>query len=549
MILNLSGSNYKAFESFNMDIKPLTILLGANSCGKSSLINALLMISQSYESKDIAESPLRLNGNRIGLGENINIFKDKNKDNILSFSFEFSDKKRMEKLLVSQKHEIAYYYFFLHNILKRFLHDAKKYLPNEEENSTLNDAFFRADLFKSKNLNLISSNLNKFIKIYRENRAVFKDKKWLSEIKSHNIEKIKYSHITYLLNDLIQKKNSTVIPKRIMYSFYYNEKDEVARIQSFEIFNSKNELILRVSNIKGGVVESEVFKKNILNNNKKLILEHIDFNSITMVKDREDKRINYFDNEPKTIVSYFIGLIEIATYNATRDFSLNSINHISPLRAFPQRYYLLDKSIYHEKLDTLNGIQLAEILKKNSSIINKINLLFSEFYISIKIARVNDIIHKIIVTQDGVELELTDVGFGISQVLPILVQAYLSPKDSITIIEQPEIHLHPKMQAWLTDALIKIALEENKNFIIETHSETLIRRIRLRIVDNNSSLQKDHIAIYYIERDDENIHSNLNKIDIKDNGDINWPKNFMDVEINDILAIQQFNIMNKRGIH
>ncbi|EPF6009006.1 AAA family ATPase, partial [Proteus mirabilis] len=190
------------------------------------------------------------------------------------------------------------------------------------------------------------------------------------------------------------------------------------------------------------------------------------------------------------------------------------------------------------------------ILKKNKDILDKVNLLFAKFNIYISIQKTNDIIHRIVVNQDSVELELTDVGFGISQVLPILVQAYLSPRDSITIIEQPEIHLNPKMQAWLTDALILISLNEKKKFIIETHSETLIRRLRLRIVDTDSNLTPDDLLIYHLERDDEANTTTLNKANVNNDGDIIWPKEFMDINIQDILEIQKmkFELKNK-GMH
>ncbi|MNO99610.1 hypothetical protein D3C76_913840 [compost metagenome] len=214
------------------------------------------------------------------------------------------------------------------------------------------------------------------------------------------------------------------------------------------------------------------------------------------------------------------------------------INHVSPLRAFPQRYYLLDKSLHHRKLNALDGTELAEVLKNNPTILKDINILFAPFNIGIDIDKVNNIIHKIVVTQDKVRLELTDVGFGISQVLPILVQAYLSPAKSLTIIEQPEIHLHPNMQAWLADALIKIALEKNKKFLIETHSDALIRRIRLRVVDDSSDLSEQHVNIYYLHRESNLSKTTIEQISVSPTGDLNWPKGFMDVEIKDTIDIQ-----------
>ncbi|HCD7744651.1 TPA: hypothetical protein ND538_000398, partial [Serratia marcescens] len=100
-------------------------------------------------------------------------------------------------------------------------------------------------------------------------------------------------------------------------------------------------------------------------------------------------------------------------------------------------------------------------------------------------------------------------------------------------------HLHPKMQAWLTDALIKIALNSSKRFLIETHSDALVRRLRLRIVDEDSRLTESDVCIYHLERDRVKNETIMKAIPIDADGDINWPSDFMDVEINDTLMIQR----------
>ena len=76
-------------------------------------------------------------------------------------------------------------------------------------------------------------------------------------------------------------------------------------------------------------------------------------------------------------------------------------------------------------------------------------------------------------------VSLADVGYGISQVLPIVITSVLS-KNTIITIEQPELHLHPKLQANLADLFIKSASTRNNNFILETHSEHIILRLKRR---------------------------------------------------------------------
>jgi AAA15 family ATPase/GTPase len=100
-----------------------------------------------------------------------------------------------------------------------------------------------------------------------------------------------------------------------------------------------------------------------------------------------------------------------------------------------------------------------------------------------------------------------DVGIGISQTLPVLVSSYAS-KNKIIGIEQPELHLHPGLQAELADVFINSALGENKNtFILETHSEHLILRIMRRIRETYNQnlpdyvlpIKPEDVSILYVE--------------------------------------------------
>lgn len=88
MIAKLSFKNYKAFLEGSLEFKPLTFLVGANSVGKSSLIQLLLMLQQTaVEASDNDRTAFKLNGKNISLGENINIIRNKDKNNLLSLSF------------------------------------------------------------------------------------------------------------------------------------------------------------------------------------------------------------------------------------------------------------------------------------------------------------------------------------------------------------------------------------------------------------------------------------------------------------------------------
>ena len=115
-----------------------------------------------------------------------------------------------------------------------------------------------------------------------------------------------------------------------------------------------------------------------------------------------------------------------------------------------------DEANINTTLNTQSGTSLAEVLKKNTQVNSRVNAWLKKFGLRVTVKEFKDIIHNIKINQNNLDLDITDVGFGISQVLPILVQGFMSNNKSLTLIEQPEIHLHPKMQADLADLFIDI---------------------------------------------------------------------------------------------
>lgn len=557
MIIKFSGENYKAFKEFNLNIKPLTILLGANSCGKSAIINSLLMLSQTVDTVSLSESALRLNGKKVGMGEALNIVKDKETNNILSFSFEFDESKIIRQHIDALKRDTIEAHFMVTRFISQASRQNRDLLKRVHEViNDLDTIYYSGDSFNIKNLKKTSSRIATIIKLYRSNKDKVKKTRIQSKTMSRYVENVSFTKMKDCLTKLIPISLVKLAASKIKYSFKYDRKSSNLIILALSLYNKNNELIARITRDKPGSIklESDIIDNSILKNSRKDITELLDINVFSFIKSDTIRvsPISFFNDSINPVASYFVKVIHASMKELMTELSDLNVNHVSPLRAFPQRYYLLDKSIHHSQLNALDGTELAEVLKKNPYIKDAINMLLAEFSIAVEIEKVNDIIHKITVNQEAVNLELTDVGFGISQVLPILVQAYLSPKGSITIIEQPEIHLHPKMQAWLTDALIKIALLEEKRFLIETHSDALVRRLRLRIVDENSALTENDVGIYHLEKNKTENCTDFKNIPISPDGDITWPSDFMDVEINDTIMIQQMKLnrmLKSNGVH
>lgn len=123
--------------------------------------------------------------------------------------------------------------------------------------------------------------------------------------------------------------------------------------------------------------------------------------------------------------------------------------------------------------------------------------------------------------------DLTHVGVGVSQVLPILVMCLLADTDSTLVFEQPELHLHPKVQTLLGDFFLSMALC-NKQCIVETHSEYFIDRLRFRIAAATPEKElNSQTKIYFVEKLSQG--SAFREVVINEYGAISdWPKGFFD---------------------
>jgi len=147
--------------------------------------------------------------------------------------------------------------------------------------------------------------------------------------------------------------------------------------------------------------------------------------------------------------------------------------------------------------------------------------------------------------ETGVESSLPDVGFGVSQVLPVVVQCCMARPGSTVLIEQPEIHLHPRAQYDLGDLFIEAAQRGERTFLIETHSEHLLARVRRRIAERHHSLTRDDVAIYYFQPAPDG--TRVQEIALKDNGqyDEGFPPGFFEEGVDE--AVAHLEAIGKNG--
>lgn len=117
----------------------------------------------------------------------------------------------------------------------------------------------------------------------------------------------------------------------------------------------------------------------------------------------------------------------------------------------------------------------------------------------------------------GKTINLIDVGYGVSQILPIIVDCLRGEEGGIYLLQQPEVHLHPRAQAELGSFLAVLAKKQSKRFVIETHSDYLVDRIRMDIRDKKEITPED-VALLYFER--KNGEATIHRLELDDQGNI-----------------------------
>jgi len=131
--------------------------------------------------------------------------------------------------------------------------------------------------------------------------------------------------------------------------------------------------------------------------------------------------------------------------------------------------------------------------------------------------------YELVVHKDGVAANLLDVGVGVWQVLPVLAVAYFVPPGSTVLLEEPEIHLHPLAQAVLAEMLVEVSQQRQVQFIVETHSEHLFRRLQTLIARRQTDTAQ--CQMLFVER--QGADAVLVPLDVDEYGAVrNWPQRF-----------------------
>lgn len=255
-------------------------MLGANSSGKSALINSLLMLSQSADSFAISESPLRLNGNKTGMGETLNIIKDKDPGNKLSFSFDFGSRDVLRKSLSQVKVQALEQL----ETIPRWMNHALAL------NGVKSTAFARQlgkleSLFQNTIEDTKAEELKKhYIKCIRLYRSLLpKDKKsrnWPDGFVSFS-EDASIQKIEDCIDTFVGLPLSRLVLARVTYTFSYNKRKEVLFVSEYVQHNKFGNVIFSYkkdgSNVK---ISSDVIDSSVLSRSRSEILRTLTLDSL-----------------------------------------------------------------------------------------------------------------------------------------------------------------------------------------------------------------------------------------------------------------------------
>ncbi|MDR1288021.1 MAG: DUF3696 domain-containing protein [Treponema sp.] len=497
MIKKWGVKNFKSILDQDLELAPLTIFAGTNSSGKSSFLQSILVTAQSLADK--VDPGINLNGTLTKLGLFHDVYSKTNKKE----NIPFGDRKisicyeivAPPKSLTSVSGNFSFSSGWSRKAERQFLEKDFKKMSDDEyidliiEHSERMQEMLRGTILDTSEFSCAYENTDK--------KALFK----------------------YNRNGLDEKSGE---------NFIFDEESEK---EWMDRLTGKEFDYIRI----------------LLN---KFLLE----SSPVECWFKED---NWHNGLKCDDVIYLPSKILAAT-KFIADYFKSSIRYLGPLREDPKPFYTYKH--YENNTDVgVKGEHTASVLYHYNAFERDYPSPFTpderrqqvrsgwlsfavgewveyigvaadvEYSQSKTIGREEMIPLRVKMNDDEDYRDLTHVGVGVSQVLPIIVACLAMPEDSTIVIEQPELHLHPKMQSRLADFFIAMA-RSGRQCLIETHSEHIVNRLRYHYASAiDETILKDKAKIFFVEKNRKTGVSAFFDIEINKYGALSeWPDDFFD---------------------
>jgi AAA15 family ATPase/GTPase len=446
----LEIENFKCFKSKKtFDFGRITILTGANSSGKSTVMQAILMLIQS------ADMPfeLTINGRFLELGDFREIVNNNDITKNISFKIKFANK------------------FDYHGRYSKWEIGASWHLRDYDEQAQLNTLEVGFENSRFDKHGFFKTNSDKTFDVKTSYDYLLDE---------DAIEALKLNENLKKLNVQILDDGRNVEIKNIdfgsLFRFFEkkikNKDGAVMLIQDEELVD----LIKLQSKLK------DIFKELYSQNN---------FNFIGSQRKELPKNLMFRSGINEVIGDGDGYLDQIFKWEKNKSSQLGSL------------------------IDNVKFIGIVDNIKAHS-------LGGGRFEIQVKVKENSQLV------------SLSNVGSGVSHFLPIAVADLQLSNSSTLLLAEPETHLHPSIQSKFGDYLINQIKNTDKNYIIETHSEYLLNRLRLAIV--KGELKKEDLKVYFLENDGED--TAVSNIEFTKSGEIkNAPQGFFETYLMDTMEI------------
>ncbi|GKU79427.1 DUF3696 domain-containing protein [Paenibacillus sp. L3-i20] len=594
----LKSWTLQQFKSVNdktkLQIAPLTLFTGANNAGKSTIIQSMLLTTQTIQNP-IEDRSVVLNGHITRLGTFEDIASNSSDTTDISIGFELqpleqTDKKARRVFLGNRPRKnfknitVECNYTFTYNKntemtnLYPHLKSCNVKVGNEKKVEEM--SIEKGDISESiKDFKISPRYLDSFedalqykvtkIPEYLNERKYYRNHPNNGRPAGASMNHFLPNRIT-LVYDLVEEEISKLVDMASSPTSYYyrgTDYEEYITEKFHELIVECLDHIYKENNVNYNEKRSLTFQKALIRFSETFSLDKLKRCFDILLADDQRKYTAYMlertsklkelarSNKPVENALFNGDLPDFASYasESITNYFTNNVKYLGPLRDEPKPIYphagaTDSRDVGYKGEHTAAVLELHKNTKidyispSDLNIESNTHIVKNDFLISavldwlrymgvvsnVETTDKGKLGHelKVSVNEDMKWHDLTHVGVGVSQVLPILVLSLLASKGSTLIFEQPELHLHPKVQTRLADFFVSMT-NIGKQCIVETHSEYLINRLRYRTVVSQDSNFTNNIILYFVEKERGN--SKYKAIRINKFGVIEeWPKGFFD---------------------
>lgn len=457
-------------DTGDIPIKPLTILVGANSTGKSTFLRVFPLLRQSVETK--TSSPILWYAGHHGYVD-FGTIKGaiRASEESVGFGYKFKPTDALSAILKTHLDGISV------EMGRGDLNIEVELIPNKDNESQTKISKLTID-FNESNAILVFDNFGKVIS-FNINKRSFINQLGLLEIEP--------THFFRFIPTIFDKTDN----------FHHNYITNLVK------------LLAHLSDKETSPMSLEMLNMAHLTDEEAKLIRDVGFGCLIPA-------LLSFANE------------EISKFAKT-------VQYIAPSRAVANRFYRT-RDISVEEIDH-HGENLPMYLHSLSSK-QQLNEWLKKYF-NIQVSIRNEGTHlEIMVTEQGNTSpnNIADIGFGYSEILPVIITLWSSIHESdkcssIIAIEQPELHLHPQLQAQLADVLVQITQSCRIPLMIETHGEAIIDRIGQLIEEGKAD--RDDIQVLLFEPDEDNGGIKVRVSQYDEEGClVNWPYGFFTPDLN-----------------